>query len=69
MGQSGGDGNDAAALADGLGGVHDQVHHHLAQLGGVGRDGGQTLAEMEPEHHLLANADRQQMPHLLHQIL
>ena len=31
---------------DGLGGVGDQVHHHLLELGGIGLDGGQSGCEV-----------------------
>ena len=40
-----GDADRALLGADGVGGVGDEVHHHLADLCGVGLDGGQIVGQ------------------------
>src|ERR1035437_4721923 len=44
---AGGDGNFAAAFADGVGGVEHEVHHDLTDLRGVDAHGGQVGRERE----------------------
>ena len=65
--EAGGEGDDAAAVADGLGGVDDEVHHDLPELRGVGQDGRQAGAEIELQHGLLADGDLQEVRGVLHE--
>ena len=54
----------SAGLAARLGGVGDQVHHHLAQLGGVRLDAGQVVGEVVDQHRPSPHRSLQQLRHL-----
>src|SRR5664279_316654 len=69
VGESHGNGNDPAALADGFRSVHDEVHDDLAKLGRVRLDQRYFGCEVVLENDLLADADRKQVAHLLNQLL
>ena len=43
-------GDEAAGVADRLGGVDDQVHQHLTDLGGIARHLGEVSVELVPHH-------------------
>jgi hypothetical protein len=68
VGQTHRDRDDPAALADGLGRVDNQVHNNLPQLRRIGIDRRDPVREVVLEHHLLADAHQEQVPHFLDQL-
>ena len=59
-GEAGGEADEAAFFAHGLGGVDDQIHHHLAELRGVAEHRGQGVGEAEFQHRAFADRDLEQ---------
>ncbi len=55
--KAGGDVDVARAVADGVGGVDDEVHQDLLHLGGVGADGGKRFREAEAEAGFFADGE------------
>ena len=45
----------SAAGSDSLGSVDHQIHHHLLELAGVGKDEGQVVAKLQPKLDVFRN--------------
>ena len=56
-------------VPDGLGGVHDQVHDHLAHLAGIRVDERSFVAALVIQDDLLGDRDPEQVPHSGHQLV
>src|SRR6185369_4615704 len=68
-GDTGGEGEHAAAGGDGLRGVDDEVHDHLSELRGIGADGGQAGGEVEAQDAVLCDGDLQQVGGVLDELV